>query len=233
MIGRPDLGHQKDNCEHKAQPDPVWSSDITYVPMPRGFMNLTAVIELHSRYVLAWRLSNMLEGTVCVEALEDSLLLETPRIFNIDPVVQSTAASFVQPLEQARYERRSAWRPRPSLGPCVRGAPVAKREVRVLIPVRLRHGGCPGARAERVLRPLLSRTSTPGLAEFHAGRGVRAADQTPTNQVPTENFWLAPDPPENTAEQHEMGMRDTDGADPPTVQSLKGWKPVVVSSEWK
>lgn len=84
------------------QPDQVWSSDITYVPMPRGFMYLTAVIDWYSRYVLAWRLSNTLEGSFCVEALEDALLLGKPRIFNTDQGVQYTAASFVQRLEQAQ-----------------------------------------------------------------------------------------------------------------------------------
>ena len=51
------------------RPNQVWSSDITYVPMPKGFMYLTAVIDWYSRYVLAWRLSNTLDSLFCVEAI--------------------------------------------------------------------------------------------------------------------------------------------------------------------
>jgi putative transposase len=64
--------------------DEVWSSDITYVPMKHGFMYLTAVIDWFSRYVLSWRLSNTLEGTFCVEALDDALSRGRPEIFNTD-----------------------------------------------------------------------------------------------------------------------------------------------------
>jgi putative transposase len=53
--------------------DQVWSTDITYVPMPAGFMYLTAVIDWHSRYVLSWRLSNSLDADFCVAALEQAL----------------------------------------------------------------------------------------------------------------------------------------------------------------
>ena len=51
----------------------VWSTDITYIPMPNGFMYLTAVIDWHSRYVLSWRLSNTLDVEFCLEALEEAL----------------------------------------------------------------------------------------------------------------------------------------------------------------
>ena len=76
------------------RPNQVWSSDITYVPMPRGYMYLTAVIDWYSRYVLAWRLSNSLEGTFCLEALEEALSWGTPEIFNTDQGVQYTATAF-------------------------------------------------------------------------------------------------------------------------------------------
>ena len=55
------------------RPDQVWSTDITYVPMPTGFMYLAAVIDWYSRYVLAWRLSNTLDGSFCLEMLEEAL----------------------------------------------------------------------------------------------------------------------------------------------------------------
>jgi len=64
--------------------DEVWSSDIMYVPMWRGFMYLTAVIDWYSRYVLSWRLSNTLDGRFCLEALDEALAVGRPEIFNTD-----------------------------------------------------------------------------------------------------------------------------------------------------
>ncbi len=81
------------------RPDHVWSSDITYVPMPTGFMYLVAVIDWFSRYVLSWRLSNTLEGSFCVEALEMAAARRLPAIFNSDQGVQFTSHAFVSRLE--------------------------------------------------------------------------------------------------------------------------------------
>ena len=50
------------------RPNQVWAADITYVPMARGFMYLVAIMDWHSRYVLAWRLSNTLDVDFCVKA---------------------------------------------------------------------------------------------------------------------------------------------------------------------
>ena len=82
------------------RPDQVWSTDITYVPMPRGFMYLTAVIDWYSRYVLSWQLSNSLEGSFCLEALEQALRHGRPEIFNTDQGVQYTAAAFTGRLQR-------------------------------------------------------------------------------------------------------------------------------------
>lgn len=82
-------------------PDHVWSSDITYVPMSHGFLYLVAVIDWYSRYVLSWRLSNTLDGTFCLEALDDALARGRPRIFNSDQGSQFTATVFTRRLEQA------------------------------------------------------------------------------------------------------------------------------------
>ncbi len=79
----------------------VWSTDITYVPMSRGFMYLVAVIDWHSRYVLSWRLSNSLESSFCMEALEAALELGCPEIFNTDQGVQFTNRLFTGRLEAA------------------------------------------------------------------------------------------------------------------------------------
>ena len=81
--------------------DQVWSTDITYVPMASGFMYLAAVIDWFSRYVIAWRLSNTLDGSFCLEMLEDALRGGKPEVFNTDQGVQFTAAAFTGRLEAA------------------------------------------------------------------------------------------------------------------------------------
>jgi putative transposase len=81
--------------------DQVWSTDITYVPMPSGLMYLAAVIDWFSRYVIAWRLSNTLDGSFCMEVLEDALRSGKPEVFNTDQGVQFTAAAFTGRLESS------------------------------------------------------------------------------------------------------------------------------------
>ena len=72
----------------------VWSADITYVPLLRGFMYLVAVIDWHSRYVLAWQFSNTLDGGFCLDALRQALVKGRPKIFNTDQGAQFTADAF-------------------------------------------------------------------------------------------------------------------------------------------
>jgi putative transposase len=62
----------------------VWSMDITYIPMRKGFLYLAAVMEWYSRFVLAWELSNTLESVFCVSALEQALTHGAPEVFNTD-----------------------------------------------------------------------------------------------------------------------------------------------------
>lgn len=81
------------------RPDHVWSTDITYIPMQKGFMYLVAVIDWYSRYVLSWGLSNTLEMDFCLEALEQALSLGKPQIFNTDQGVQFTSARFTECLQ--------------------------------------------------------------------------------------------------------------------------------------
>ena len=81
--------------------DQVWSTDITYVPMTSGFMYLAAVIDWFSRYVIGWRLSNTLDGSFCLEMLEEALRSGKPEVFNTDQGVQFTAAAFTGCLESA------------------------------------------------------------------------------------------------------------------------------------
>jgi putative transposase len=97
------------NPEHKIYPyllrgmkidriDQVWSTDITYVRLKNGFMYLTAVIDWFSRYVLAWRLSNSLDGLFCREVLLEALEKGRPEIFNTDQGSQYTCEQFVEIL---------------------------------------------------------------------------------------------------------------------------------------
>lgn len=79
----------------------VWSCDITYIPMPKGFVYLFAVIDWHSRCVLAWELSNTLDTTFCLAGLERALELGTPSIFNTDQGSQFTSAEFTGRLLKA------------------------------------------------------------------------------------------------------------------------------------
>src|SRR5437764_6710947 len=67
--------------------------------MPQGFMYLVAIMDWYSRYVLFWRLSNTLEGSFCLEALEEALELGKPSIFNSDQGVQFTGLEFTGRLE--------------------------------------------------------------------------------------------------------------------------------------
>lgn len=83
------------------RPNQVWCSDITYVPMRRGFLYLVVVMDWFSRYVLAWELSNTLEVLFCVEALKRALGLGCPEIFNTDQGAQFTSEEFTGKLQGA------------------------------------------------------------------------------------------------------------------------------------
>jgi putative transposase len=79
----------------------VWSTDITYVPLTTGFMYLAAIIDWYSRYVIAWRLSNTLDGSFCLDMLEEALRSGRPEVFNTDQGVQFTAQAWTGRLESA------------------------------------------------------------------------------------------------------------------------------------
>jgi putative transposase len=84
------------------EPNHVWASDITYIPMAHGFLYLVAIIDWASRAVLAWRLSNTIDSGFCVAALEEALLrYGKPKIFNTDQGSQFTSAAFTGKLEAA------------------------------------------------------------------------------------------------------------------------------------
>ena len=81
------------------RPNQVWAADIIYLPMNRGFLYLVAVMDWHSRYVVAWRLSNTLEAGFCAEALEEALGKGEPEVFNTDQGSQFTSLEFTQVLK--------------------------------------------------------------------------------------------------------------------------------------
>ena len=77
----------------------VWCSDITYIPMAKGFCYLVAVMDWASRKVLSWRLSNTLDGSFCIQALEEAIhKYGTPEIFNTDQGSQFTSLEFTSIL---------------------------------------------------------------------------------------------------------------------------------------
>jgi putative transposase len=105
---RPNLS--KPNEAHKTYPyllrgliiegvNHVWSTDITYVPVRKGYLYLVAILDWFSRYVLTWKLSNSLESNFCIEVLEEALEKGKPKIFNSDQGCQFTSNRFVGILE--------------------------------------------------------------------------------------------------------------------------------------
>ena len=109
MYKKPNLS--RPNLQHKVCPyllrgveitrgNHVWAADITYLPMARGFCYLVAIMDWASRKVLAWRLSNTLDASFCVEALQEALSkYGNPEIFNTDQGSQFTSAGFIKVLD--------------------------------------------------------------------------------------------------------------------------------------
>jgi putative transposase len=101
------------NAQHRVYPyllrglsikraNQVWCTDITYIPMHRGFMYLVAVMDWHTRAVLSWRLSNSIDSNFCVEALKEALSrYGKPEIFNTDQGSQFTSEEFTGVLSGA------------------------------------------------------------------------------------------------------------------------------------
>ena len=97
------------------RPNQVWAMDITYIPMARGFVHLTAVVDWFSRRVLASRLSITLEAAFCIEALEEALArYGRPEIFNTDQGSQFTSTAFTEVLLKNEIaismDGKGAWR---------------------------------------------------------------------------------------------------------------------------
>jgi putative transposase len=84
------------------RPGMVWCSDITYIPLKRGYLYLVAIMDWYSRKVLSWRLSNTLDSAFCAEAMEEAIELNgPPEIMNTDQGSQFTSMEFTETLKQA------------------------------------------------------------------------------------------------------------------------------------
>jgi putative transposase len=97
------------------RPNQVWATDISYIPMAKGFVYLVAIVDWFSRKVLAWRVSITMETDFCVEALEEALArFGKPEIFNTDQGSQFTSMVFTSVLLREKIaismDGRGAWR---------------------------------------------------------------------------------------------------------------------------
>lgn len=81
------------------RPNQVFCSDITYIPMKKGFVYLTAVMDWYSRYVVSWKVSLTLDAAFCIEALKEALAIGNPDIFNTDQGSQFTSKAFTDVLK--------------------------------------------------------------------------------------------------------------------------------------
>ena len=107
----PKKNTSKANKEHKTYPyllrglkiervNQVWATDITWIPMKQGFMYLIAIIDLYSRYVLNWSISNSMDATWCANVLKEAIKEHgTPEIFNTDQGSQFTSLKFTDVLK--------------------------------------------------------------------------------------------------------------------------------------
>ena len=83
------------------KPNQVWGADITYIRLADGFIYLVAMMDWFSRYVLAWELSNTMDKTFCLEALQKALMISKPEIFNTDQGSQFTSLEFTSSVESS------------------------------------------------------------------------------------------------------------------------------------
>lgn len=97
------------------RPNQVWATDITYLPMAKGFAYLTVILDWHSRKVLSWRVSNTMDSSFCLDALEEAIArYGTPEIFNTDQGSQFTSEAFTGKLKEHNIrismDGKGSWR---------------------------------------------------------------------------------------------------------------------------
>lgn len=108
-LSRPGKGHRKYPYLLRGKeiryPNQVWATDVTYIRVPGGFVYLVAIVDLYSRKVLSWRLSNTMDATFCVAALDEAIeRYGVPAIFNSDQGSQFTSDGFISVLEEHHIE---------------------------------------------------------------------------------------------------------------------------------
>lgn len=107
-LSKPDEQHKKFPYLLKGLPiikaNQVWGTDITYLKLKNYFAYLVAILDWHSRYVIAWKLSPTLENIFCVQALREALKIDTAEIHNSDQGVQYTSLNYVNILEENRIK---------------------------------------------------------------------------------------------------------------------------------
>ena len=113
-------------CREPNRVDQVWAADITYIPMAQGFLYLVAIMDWHSRQVLAWKLSNTMDTGFCVAALEEALNRGRPEIFNSDQGAQFSQRGLYPDVAGARV---SVGRMKGTWTLHLRGAAVAEHQV--------------------------------------------------------------------------------------------------------
>lgn len=109
QLSRPRKGHKKHPYLLRGKeiryPNQVWATDVTYIRLPSGFVYLVAIVDLYSRKVLSWRLSNSMDATFCVTALREAIeRYGVPAIFNSDQGSQFTSDAFIGVLEAHHIE---------------------------------------------------------------------------------------------------------------------------------
>lgn len=97
------------------RPNQVWATDITYLPMAKGFAYLTVILDWHSRKALSWRVSNTMDSSFCLDALEEAIArYGTPEIFNTDQGSQFTSEAFTGKLKEHNIrismDGKGSWR---------------------------------------------------------------------------------------------------------------------------
>ena len=97
------------------RPNQVWATDITYLPMAKGFAYLTVILDWYSRKVLSWRVSNTMDNSFCLEALKEAIApYGTPEIFNTDQGSQFTSDAFTGKLKEHNIrismDGKGSWR---------------------------------------------------------------------------------------------------------------------------
>ena len=150
----------------------AWASDISYIPMAKGFMYLVAIMDWYSRRVLSWRVSNTLDTDFCIEALEEALQrFEAPEIFNTDQGSQFTCSSVHRRAQGSRHCDQHGWQG-PMGGQRVRRASVAQRQVRGRVPAGLRNAHRASSRTGPLLRFLQHQAPSQRTGPTHPRCGV-------------------------------------------------------------